>query len=429
MGKGWIDWVHGDSGWYLEGCHRSALAGPEQAAERLIAQAGGGVFQFLACSGATTKSLLGQLSQLRSGRIDALTVSIGGNDVDFAQTLISCNFAPPPVECFLNANVTDAVNSLLKDLPRRLATVFKAIPTNVKDVFVTEYPNPTTGPLYFRCGSFFAPGFQGFDAISEPEATWASQDFLGPLNRILSDAVDQANRDRANRPGLPVFHFVTGISSRFETHGYCTGGGGPNLLWWFWPRFVATLVDSLTDQADPNGAMHPNDLGQRAIADALVDAMGFLIEEPFMSVSTSPKPPMEGEPAKVVVWVGTHSQHPIVGGMVAIDGTQLGTTDSDGRFETTWMFPTSGLHTVSVDTGRQGVVSFALMVQVLQPLECRDLRKGIMSLRGTVKSLQAELNEAAPSQKHLIVQQIRHINAKIEMKQDRMKQLGCTDIP
>src|SRR4051794_28162839 len=77
MGGAWTDFV----------CHRSELAGPKLVADRLMTDLPNSIFQFLACSGATTTGFQGQLRALREGVIDAITVSIGGNDVDFANTL------------------------------------------------------------------------------------------------------------------------------------------------------------------------------------------------------------------------------------------------------------------------------------------------------------------------------------------------------
>jgi serine/threonine-protein kinase len=62
---------------------------------------------------------------------------------------------------------------------------------------------------------------------------------------------------------------VSAISSAFSGHGSCTGGGSPDLLTWGTPRYVSTPADSLTSQGDINGSMHPNNLGQQAIADII----------------------------------------------------------------------------------------------------------------------------------------------------------------
>jgi hypothetical protein len=76
-------------GWDDADCHRSLLAGPRNGALRLNAHRSTSFTSF-ACSGATTSSLTGpggQLSMLPSGRIDALTVSIG-NDIGVGAVVV-----------------------------------------------------------------------------------------------------------------------------------------------------------------------------------------------------------------------------------------------------------------------------------------------------------------------------------------------------
>src|SRR3954466_12500477 len=89
------------SGWTNAGCHVSSLAGPANAAGLLNAVRSTS-FTSLACTGATTANLIGtsattttpasggQLGSLPSGRIDALTMSIGGNDIGFAGIVAAC---------------------------------------------------------------------------------------------------------------------------------------------------------------------------------------------------------------------------------------------------------------------------------------------------------------------------------------------------
>jgi len=167
---------------------------------------------------------------------------------------------------------------LLADLPRRLDEVFAAVNSGaagtIRFVVVTEYPDPTIGLWGLRCGNPVVPGFAGFDGISEDEATWASIAVIAPLNAAIQDAVFRAN----TAPGShPAWAFVSGISSRFSTHGYCTDFPSPS--WWTWgnPRYVNTLLDSITAQGDPFGSMHPNASGHAEIADALYSAVWFLV--------------------------------------------------------------------------------------------------------------------------------------------------------
>ena len=73
-----------------------------------------------------------------------------------------------------------------------------------------------------------------FEDIDEMEAYWMSVSVVAPLNRILAAAVERA------RGAGPMWHFVSGISARFATHGYCTGSGSPESWSSSVPRYVVT---------------------------------------------------------------------------------------------------------------------------------------------------------------------------------------------
>ena len=281
------------TGWVTaeKACHRSTLAGPQVAA-RLLRRPGTTIrFEHLACSGAEADggggltSLLGNSGQLErlgpivkeTGTIDALTVSIGGNDAKFKQVLELC--LALPFDCYLNPKMVQDLAEAFADLPRRLDAVFAAVPTTVKHVFITEYPDPTVGLFRLRCGTVLTRPFHEFEKISLAEAEWLSRKFVVPLNAALSDAVGRA----AGRG--TTFTFVRGISERFATHGYCSGIDGMDPLSAFHPRnaiprFISTPVDSFTSQGDGDGSMHPNEGGHQAIGEALAEAMRFVMPAP-----------------------------------------------------------------------------------------------------------------------------------------------------
>lgn len=262
----------GAGGWVNTACHLSRLAAPADAANQLNAYRPTS-FESYACSGANSTAVIAQLTGIpATGPVHGLTMSVGGNDIGFAGIITGCLSMP---DC---SNLDSSVTTALAALPARLAAVFAAVPGSVQNVFVTEYPDPTTGlepftGLAVPCGTPPAPSFQGLEAISPIEAAWASSRVVGRLNATIAAAVATAN----SAPGPhPSFRFVTGISARFATHGYCTGGGSPNPAAWLHPRYIATPVDSVTSQGDALGTLHPNDLGQREIAAQLVSAMRFL---------------------------------------------------------------------------------------------------------------------------------------------------------
>jgi hypothetical protein len=168
------------------------------------------------------------------------------------------------------------------------------------------------------------------------------------------------------RPGPhPVFHFVTGISARFATHGYCTGPGSPFPHLWGNPRFVGMLFDSLTSQNDVRGSMHPNGLGQIAIGDALFGAERYLADPLSLRINAAAEP-VEGTSVPLAIRVSTTAGTPVPGATILIDGAVAGTTDQTGRLTLAWTFATSGGHTIGVDQDPYPATSRTLNVMSKQ---------------------------------------------------------------
>ena len=342
------------SGWTDPVCHLSSLAAPANAAGLLNAVRTTS-FSSFACSGATTATVATQLTSLPSTPIDALTMSVGGNDIGFAGIVTTC-MSPFPDCTALDPVVSSAVAAL----PMRLngpTGLFTAVPSNVSNVFVTEYPDSTTGLFGLRCGNPLSPSSFGMEGVTLNEAEWASTRVIAPLNAALATAVATANA----APGAhPQFHFVTGISSRFASHGYCAGA---SLAIWnvFIPRFVNNLADSLASQGDVRGTMHPNPMGQAAIGAALFDAMRFLLDPAQVAVTT-PSTPVAGVATPITVTVTNTAGRPLPGAMVAFDGVNAGTTDLTGRLSTSWVFSAAGSRTVTADLDPYTVGSTTIAV-------------------------------------------------------------------
>jgi hypothetical protein len=384
----------GPGNWINASCHQSALAAPRNAAGQLSALRPVS-FTSLACSGATTgsglgsgagapspaQSLLGPGGQLAAvgfagERIDALSISIGGNDIGFSGIVTNCMV--PFNDCSLDPTVTGPLAAALasNSLPARLDAVTaaiqgpgKTVPGAVQNVFVTAYPDPTTGVFGVRCGFYPAIPFEGFDGVSVSEATFASASVVAPLNAALAAWVGRANA----APGShPVWHFVGGTVAPFATHGYCTGGGTPLPFVdpFFWatianPRFIATPVDSLTSQGDVMGTAHPNDLGQQAIANALFSDERFLAD-PLSVLVTTPTAPVIGSSTTVTVNARTSRNTAAVGASVFIDGAFRGITNQAGDLVIPGVvFNSIGGHTVTVDLNPYPMATRTIQVQGL----------------------------------------------------------------
>ncbi len=352
----------GPNSWIDSYCHLSDRAAPHQAAEMLYNDRPLS-FSSYACSGSVIedtpgdtidpphdprKQLLGpggQLSQIGTRPIDALTISIGGNDIHFPDILAGCMIA-------LNDCSTDAVGTYPLQmgemyLPSKLGDLETAVDnlSNVRNVFLTEYPDPTVGVGGIRCGDLLAPGFGGLTGITEGEATWASQEVLGPLNTALAKAVNDGNSMVTKTPHA-VWHLIPAADA-FIGHGYCAGFGSPSPIQAGGTRYLNTVVDSVAVQGDGNGTMHPNEAGQEALADVILNSLAFLIGPAQPHVTSSPAA-VVNSPTTLTIRALTTASSPIVGAGILIDGTPVGTTDQTGTLTlANYVFTSAGNHTVT----------------------------------------------------------------------------------
>ncbi|MEZ5238908.1 MAG: SGNH/GDSL hydrolase family protein [Microthrixaceae bacterium] len=96
-------------------CGLSSSAYPELVARRLAEngilegtegpEVDGGVFVFDACSGAEIDDVEGQLDSLGEQRFDLVTLTVGGNDVGFLDTLVDCVGADDVVDAILDRDL------------------------------------------------------------------------------------------------------------------------------------------------------------------------------------------------------------------------------------------------------------------------------------------------------------------------------------
>jgi hypothetical protein len=142
---------------------------------------------FVACSGATTSSLMA--SQIQSVTADTaiVTVTIGGNDIGFSDLIVECTLS----------NCSDELDSTRASLPTflgpRLDTVYSAIRSRAlgASAVVLGYPR-----IFSSAGCFGTLG------ISSTERAKANQ---------LADALDQLSSQRAGaaqltyRSAIPPF--------------------------------------------------------------------------------------------------------------------------------------------------------------------------------------------------------------------------------
>ncbi len=253
--------------WQDAACHRSTRAGVAQAAYTIETEdpQTSVTFVHVACSGATVRNgLLGaqkprsgtskgspqiaQVHNLVGGRkIDALLVSIGGNDINFRHIIESCLVG----HC--GTKLGDAQFSRrLADLSnRKWPSLFSCLTEHScvpgvdglglapSDIFVSTYPDPTT---FLKNGAVEDCRY-GFHLLrmTRREFRWARETVLTGLNSRIRD-VWKGSFDT---------HVVSFGHPAWTAHGICAGEAS-----WF-----QTLGRSQEIQGGPNGSFHPNATG------------------------------------------------------------------------------------------------------------------------------------------------------------------------
>lgn len=279
-------------------CHRSSNSPVNTVNDRIRTTFGvTTVLGHVACSGATMNNLLNagytgpntiaasrmgfarisQPSQIdriaamkaAQGRLDAVYVSIGGNDTGFGDVLSNC--LTPFSNCTSMSNATTAaVNSLATKYAALDSAMDQKLGSSTR-VFISGYPNPLdkgNGAAcaetdYDRYGETWLGGWDGSTAgeISRAEANWA-YGIPGRINSQMSTAAVRAQN------WLYVGAHVTASLGR----GMCTVTPAFNLN-------SAALkkqgrdVDGTANYAYAAGFVHPNALGYSYYANAIYDAM------------------------------------------------------------------------------------------------------------------------------------------------------------
>lgn len=128
----------GTRDYFDEECGRSAKAFP-----RLLADGLGAELDFAACSGATTADLLAtQLGSL-DAETDLVTVTIGGNDIEWARAIKACIM--PLADCIDDIEASEVL--VQTELPGLLDGAYTAIADRAPnaDVYVLGYPRLFNG--------------------------------------------------------------------------------------------------------------------------------------------------------------------------------------------------------------------------------------------------------------------------------------------
>lgn len=202
--------------WAKEEDHRSNRAGPALAAAVLQANHPNLHINFLhrAKSGAKIDVVEKQIDDAlveAGGRIDILTISVGGNNVGgegFGSLITSCIASlASGVRCSQNAELNERISQSFDEMPGLFDELAAHIRScEVGAVFITEYFDLTRGSDSNFCANLSSP----IPQASFEEMKWAYDTIEVPLNATIRAAA-----------ATNGWHYVGGIADQFAGHGYC----------------------------------------------------------------------------------------------------------------------------------------------------------------------------------------------------------------
>lgn len=150
----------------------------------------GRTFQFLACSGATTKDIVKNQIPVMGGNQQLITLSAGGNDVGLSKILDACIFGWSPIPADCNTTIANSQKIIENELSGSLKDLYSA----AKAKLGTDPKNP---------GKMYVTGYgKFFDANTTQcnSKTWSfwyqqlnKQYLTQELRRTLNDMVDAVN--------------------------------------------------------------------------------------------------------------------------------------------------------------------------------------------------------------------------------------------
>jgi hypothetical protein len=257
-----------------------------------------------------------QVDQLRgyiaeAGRApDLVLVSIGGNDIGFADIIFDCLVFY--CESDFNDDLHDVVKDrlrALKDKYARMAKAFDELGIDPATVHLLEYPNATRNEK------------GELDSCSYPTTTdgdfgWVERNVIYPL----SDAIRTATVTHG-------WQFLEGALEGFREHGICASGSH---------RWLRDITESLDMQGNELGAFHPNWPGHRALRNIVLPQLRIRPASALGDVTVTARP--NGQAAR-----------PLASGASFVGGVRVDLT------------PTSPLVTVRATIDGEEYVSGALI--------------------------------------------------------------------
>ena len=296
-------------------CHRSANAAPAQAALALE-QADphtSVTFVHLACSGAKIQGGGQAIDQqikwanelIGNREIDAVIVSIGGNDLGFSKLATACVEEQP---CYSNTPTIDPSKAVVACAP---LTLLSSVNTSCTDFFQANTPQQSAKQI-LDSTSVLLPGRYGVlatqdlpllrgllrpdsgsgtanaaqllrsnrvyiteygDLTKNDAGAYCTPDPTDPLGTMVGVSVDEMqwldqnaeadlNGDVRSAASQYGWNYVTGIYAGYTPHGYCAHD-----------HWITRLDETYLRQGDYSGMAHPNREGQQFSAQKIEQAL------------------------------------------------------------------------------------------------------------------------------------------------------------
>lgn len=249
-------------------CHRSSSAFPRLLQSNLDM----GPTAFVACSGSVIEYIadsfnaenmeLPQISMI-TDYTETVTITIGGNDVGFGDTIATCVASDVAQDC-LDAVELASEKSTDSDLVTSLQAVFsevKSLSGDDTQIYVVGYPN--LFPAYEEISGACTWGDYALSLLSsDVSARSITEDEIDALREVhdeLNSALDSAVDATANED----IHFID-PTSVFEDHEICGSSDD-----WLHGVFLHPSTTEISV-----GSYHPNSAGQEAYADLLESVIG-----------------------------------------------------------------------------------------------------------------------------------------------------------
>lgn len=308
-------------------CHRSSESGLSKAAEELAATFTGEiVYSHFACSGAVSGNIwktmyepgfwsdptwvpvqiteaLDWLTTVdrTPSEVDAVVVSIGGNDVGFSDVIYDCFIEAG--DCNDESDTRGLYNSISTVIPEAMRAVVVGVRSNFPNatIYFTLYTdgisvNPSSSYDLDNDGACSYDDDPWFGSVPyDSDEFWDIlardarfvRSFLERINQTITETVSQINASGARRQnlylgwanqvymdesepqGVGATQVISSQFTDYRNNGFCTRSRRNIVFndeaianqgadqWWLWS----------------SGGWHPNDLGHRLYAEGIVNAM------------------------------------------------------------------------------------------------------------------------------------------------------------